>query len=168
MSLSLRLPDAEATEALGKTLALALPEDTSGWLVLLQGDLGLGKSTLARALLHALGYEGPVPSPTYTLVEPYVIAGRRVYHVDLYRIADERELPFLGWTELQDGLVLLEWPERSPALFEQADLHICLAFPDDDAVDAESENGNGRAATVQAGSGRGATVLQKIRGFGDV
>jgi tRNA threonylcarbamoyladenosine biosynthesis protein TsaE len=99
-------------------------------MILLEGDLGSGKSTLARALLHGLGFDGPVPSPTYTLVEPYDVHGRTVYHVDLYRISGESELPFLGWTDLRDGLMLIEWPERAPGLHREADLVIRLDFAD--------------------------------------
>jgi tRNA threonylcarbamoyladenosine biosynthesis protein TsaE len=70
---SLILPDPETTESLASALAAALPADAGGWTILLQGELGAGKSTFARAMLHALGHEGTVPSPTYTLVEPYAL-----------------------------------------------------------------------------------------------
>ena len=79
------LPGEEATVALGQTLAEALADRPAGWLVLLEGELGAGKSTLARALLKALGHTGSVPSPTYTLVEPYEFSGFSAYHIDLYR-----------------------------------------------------------------------------------
>lgn len=105
------LADADATEALGRHLAAWIP--ASGIALALRGPLGAGKSTLARALLRGLGVEGPVPSPTYTLVEPYTIGGREVYHVDLYRIGDSGELDMLGLAEIAEGAVLLvEWPER--------------------------------------------------------
>ena len=71
MGQSLILPDPETTESLASALAASLPADAGGWMILLQGELGAGKSTFARAMLHALGHEGLVPSPTYTLVEPY-------------------------------------------------------------------------------------------------
>ncbi|MDZ7770798.1 MAG: tRNA (adenosine(37)-N6)-threonylcarbamoyltransferase complex ATPase subunit type 1 TsaE [Woeseiaceae bacterium] len=105
------LPDPPATNALGGLLAAALPDDYRGWLVLLQGELGAGKSTLARALLTALGHDGLVPSPTYTLVEPYELPRGSVYHVDLYRISSADELHFLGFDELREGLMLVEWPK---------------------------------------------------------
>ena len=156
---TVQLPDAAATEQLGRRLASGLPRDSSGWIVLLQGELGSGKSTLARALLHALGHQGPVPSPTYTLVEPYEIGDRSIYHVDLYRIADEGELPFLGWAELREGLMLVEWPERAPALLDQADLHIRLSFLD---AGENGDGGDGREAVLQACSDRAALLLRKL------
>jgi tRNA threonylcarbamoyladenosine biosynthesis protein TsaE len=142
------LPDADATHALGRQLAAALPEDSSGWMILLQGELGSGKSTLARALLRSLGVDGPVPSPTYTLVEPYEVGGRPVYHVDLYRIGAESELRYLGWSELRQGLMLIEWPERAVGATAAADIEVVLDF-----------DGNGRKASVTALSERAAALL---------
>ncbi|MGB5245001.1 MAG: tRNA (adenosine(37)-N6)-threonylcarbamoyltransferase complex ATPase subunit type 1 TsaE [Woeseia sp.] len=139
----LALADEAATIQLGTTLAKHLPENTAGWLFLLQGELGAGKSTLARALIRGLGHEGPVPSPTYTLVEPYEFTERLVYHVDLYRIGSADELEFLGWDELGDGLLLVEWPERVPELLTQADLRLQLAY-----------DGDGRSITMEAQSER--------------
>ena len=81
--MTLHLVDAEATAALAGRLNEVLPPDTAGWTVLLEGELGAGKSTFARALIKAMGHNGAVPSPTYTLVEPYQLPGRIVYHVDL-------------------------------------------------------------------------------------
>lgn len=142
------LPDARATESLGRELAALLPADTRGWSVLLKGDLGSGKSTVARAMLREFGHNGPVPSPTYTLVEPYEIADRLVYHVDLYRLSGEGDLPYLGWTDMEDGLMLIEWPERAPLLENQADICLRLAFC-----------GAGREALLVGLSGRGIRVL---------
>jgi tRNA threonylcarbamoyladenosine biosynthesis protein TsaE len=156
LSTSVVLPDVAATEALGRHLAERLPPDTSGWMILLQGDLGSGKSTLARALLRSLGHRGPVPSPTYTLVEPYEVAGGIVYHIDLYRIAAEEELTFLGWSDLRGGLLLVEWPERVPRLLEEADLQVALAFA-----------GAGRKAELTAFHDRAAGLLAGLpRRFG--
>ena len=101
--MSVFLPDEGATEALAERLAAALPGQTAGLTLLLRGDLGAGKSTFARALIRSLGHSGPVPSPTYTLVEPYDLPGGMVYHVDLYRVSSEDELRYLGWTELDEG-----------------------------------------------------------------
>ena len=108
------LRDADATDALGRHLATLIPD--GGIAIALSGPLGAGKSSLARALLHGLGVTGAIPSPTYTLVEPYTVNGREVYHVDLYRIGDAEELDLLGLAELGEGAVLLvEWPERDEA-----------------------------------------------------
>ena len=151
MTATLDLPDARATEALGRQLARHLPEDTRGFMILLEGDLGSGKSTLARAVLRALGHTGPVPSPTYTLVEPYTISGRAVYHVDLYRLTDGSELPYLGWTEIDDGLLLVEWPERAPSLAGRGDLIVRLRY-----------RGAGRAAELLAQSPGGRALMRSV------
>ncbi len=90
------LADEAATAALGRQFLSVLPEDLAGWTVLLSGELGAGKSTFARALIKAAGHSGPVPSPTYTLVEPYQLSRGSIYHIDLYRISSEEELRYLG------------------------------------------------------------------------
>ena len=150
----IRLPDPEATECLGAALAQTLPRSLGGWTLLLNGDLGAGKSTLARAFLRALGHSGPVPSPTYTLVEPYELDGLTVYHVDLYRIGGEEELRYLGWNDLEDGLKLVEWADRVPGLGTSADLDVRLAW-DDHARLADlvplSERGSQWLAGAEAG-----------------
>nr|ABF18948.1 hypothetical protein [uncultured bacterium pFosLip] len=122
------LDDPEATRSLASELLVQLPDDVGGWTLLLEGDLGAGKSTFARALIQAMGHRGAVPSPTYTLVEPYDLDGGIVYHVDLYRVSDEEELRYLGWAELEDGLRLVEWPDRAPGLAAAADLRIHLRY----------------------------------------
>ncbi len=122
------LPDERATIELAGRLGAALPDSLAGWTVLLAGELGAGKSTFARALIRMLGHSGPVPSPTYTLVEPYRVPRGPIYHVDLYRVTNDDELRYLGWNELDDGLRLVEWPERAPGLTEQADLQLTLTY----------------------------------------
>lgn len=141
--MTFELPDAAATGALGRALAAALPPSFAGWMVLLEGELGSGKTTMARGLLRALGHEGGVPSPTYTLVEPYELPRGKLYHIDLYRIEDESELPYLGFDEFADGLRLIEWPERAAAHCRLADLRIRLAYA-----------GAGRRATLECLSER--------------
>jgi tRNA threonylcarbamoyladenosine biosynthesis protein TsaE len=144
------LPDVAATDSLAARLVALLPADKRGLLVLLQGELGAGKSTLARAMLHNMGYSGAVPSPTYTLVEPYEFPGFTLFHVDLYRISETEELDYLGWDELSEGLILLEWPERAPQLMQQADLHVQLDYA-----------GAGRLARLQGLSDRGLQMLDR-------
>ena len=122
--IELALDDEAATIALARTLAATQPRPAA---VYLHGDLGAGKSTLARALLRALGVTGTIRSPTYTLVEQYPLAqGGTALHLDLYRIGDPGELEFLGL----DGdirLWLVEWPQRGQGALPPADLDIELA-----------------------------------------
>ncbi len=125
------LPDEAATIAFGREFLGRLPTDLAGWTILLNGELGAGKSTFARAFIRAAGHQGAVPSPTYTLVEPYALARGNVYHVDLYRVADEEELRYLGWNELDDGCRIVEWPDRAPGLVEQADFSITFSYAED-------------------------------------
>ncbi len=114
--MQLTLEDEAATERLGAALAerLAVAPHDAPLIVYLTGDLGSGKTTLARAVLRAGGIEGPVKSPTYTLVEPYELAGRSCYHLDLYRLGDAQELEFLGLEDwlAEHAILLVEWPER--------------------------------------------------------
>jgi tRNA threonylcarbamoyladenosine biosynthesis protein TsaE len=106
----MRLEGPEATEALGRRLASRL---RAGDVVALFGDLGAGKTTLARGILAGLGHCGEVASPTFPIVIPYETPGLPVWHVDLYRIEDSVELEELALDEaLQDGALILEWPER--------------------------------------------------------
>lgn len=147
----LHLADAAATDALACRLHAVLPADTAGWSLLLEGELGAGKSTFARALIVAMGHKGTVPSPTYTLVEPYHLPERTVYHIDLYRIAGEDELRFLGWGELEDGLRLVEWPDRAPGLLAAADLKLRLTYAD-----------TGRDAEITGLSTRGSELVAAL------
>ena len=120
------LADADATDALGAQLARTRPAHA---VVHLHGDLGAGKSTLARALLRALGVQGAIRSPTYTLVERYPLAdGGEAWHLDLYRIADAGELEFLGLDGAEVRLWLVEWPERGAGALPAPDLTVELAM----------------------------------------
>lgn len=121
------LDSATATEALGARLAAAL---TPGCIIHLSGDLGAGKTTLTRGLVHALGHHGAVKSPTFTLVEPYQIDGWRLFHWDLYRLADPEELEYLGLRDQLDGqaVLLIEWPERGYGELPAADLEMILGY----------------------------------------
>lgn len=131
----LSLTSAAATEKLGAHLAICLrSSNVRTGLILLFGELGAGKSTLVRALLRSLGVSGPIPSPTYTLVEPYELDGLSVRHLDLYRIGDPSELEELGGRELFDTLALVEWPDKAPQLISRADLRIDLAHADSGRV----------------------------------
>ena len=102
-------------------------------LIFLRGQLGAGKTTLARGVLRGLGHLGAVKSPTYTLLEPYEFLGRKVYHFDFYRIADPEELSFIGIDELlaDAALKLVEWPERGGERLPKPDVDIALAMADE-------------------------------------
>ena len=116
------LADEAATIAAGAALASAV-KGRAG-VIALSGELGAGKTTFVRGLLRALGHEGAVRSPTYTLVEPYEVAGQRVLHLDLYRLAGAADLTALGLRDELDGatLVLVEWPERAAGALPAPDL----------------------------------------------
>ena len=119
----------------------------------LRGPLGAGKTTWVRAFLRALGHDGVVPSPTYTLVEPYETGGMKVWHVDLYRLQDPLELEALGVRELLDGdaVMLVEWPERWPEINARSD--VCLHLRHGDSESA-------RRLEVSAMSERGQELLK--------
>lgn len=126
MIIDLRGLDEPRLVALAARLA---PAVRGGGTLYLRGDLGAGKTTFARALLHALGVDARIKSPTYSLLESYRIDGLDVHHLDLYRIADPGELEWLGLGEIADGtsLVLVEWPERGAGALPAADLQLSLA-----------------------------------------
>lgn len=117
------IPDAATMEAFGARLANVCDAIQ---LITLQGELGAGKTTLVRGVLRGLGYGGTVKSPTYTLVEPYEIAGRAVYHFDLYRLAAALELDDIGLRDYLDAaaLCMIEWPERGAAQIPEPDWQI--------------------------------------------
>ena len=145
----LHLPDADATDRLATALAMTAPTPA---VVYLQGDLGAGKSTLARAWLRALGVQGAVRCPTYTLVERYPVAGgAEALHLDLYRIGDAGELEFLGLDSAGVALWLVEWAERGGRSLPAADLVVRLAI-----------GGAGRDAVLSADSRQGDAWLQRL------
>ncbi|HTQ14306.1 MAG TPA: tRNA (adenosine(37)-N6)-threonylcarbamoyltransferase complex ATPase subunit type 1 TsaE [Rhizomicrobium sp.] len=135
------LPDPAATEALGARIARVL---ATGDAVALAGDLGAGKTALARSILRALGVAEDVPSPTFTLVQVYETPGLTVSHFDLYRVGRESELDELGFDDaLASGAVLVEWPERAPDRIPGDALHVHL-----------SDAGASARRAVLAGCGR--------------
>lgn len=141
---TLFLPDDAATAELGRRLAAILQP---GDLVLLAGDLGAGKTALARAVIRALmGDEGlAVPSPSFALVQPYETGELSVLHADLYRLVSEREIDELGLFDRPDAIVLVEWPERAAGLRDMASVTIDIAIP---------SGGAGRSATIAMRDGR--------------
>lgn len=150
--LDFMLDSAAATERFGVRLAGVLEP---GGVIYLHGDLGAGKTTLARGLLQGLGHRGTVKSPTYTLVEPYQIGEWRLFHWDLYRLADPGELEFLGLRDQLDGeaVLLIEWPERGQGELPAADLAVALDYA-----------GDGRSCRLEARSPAGRALLAGLTG----
>lgn len=149
----------EAEFVAGAVAVVRAWDDLTGksLLIGLQGPLGSGKTTWARGMLGGLGYAGRVPSPTYTLVEQYPLAGLTVIHADLYRLdADgDRELDALGlrdWLARDATWVVVEWPERSPTLLANTDL----------SIQFESMSESARAVSFTAHSATGTAAIEKL------
>lgn len=119
------LENEKAMLKIGAKIADQFP---GGGIILLNGDLGAGKTTLVRGLLRHLGYQGIVKSPTYTLVEPYNIENRHVFHFDLYRLGDPEELEYMGGRDYweSDALCVIEWPIQAKGYLPEADLELTL------------------------------------------
>jgi tRNA threonylcarbamoyladenosine biosynthesis protein TsaE len=148
------LHEPEATVDAGRRLARAIVAAGAHALVIyLEGQLGSGKTTFARGVLAGLGYSGRVPSPTYTLVEPYELPDGRVYHIDLYRVAHARELDDLALPELleQSAVALIEWPEQGAGHLPRADLCVRLEVC-----------ASGRRLSIEARSDRGRQVIHSL------
>jgi tRNA threonylcarbamoyladenosine biosynthesis protein TsaE len=148
--LALHLPDEAATRALGARLAHAL---RPGVTIHLCGELGAGKTTLARGLIQALGYAGKVKSPTYSLVELYTVSSLHLYHFDFYRFDDPKAWRESGFREHfnETSVCLVEWPERAGAALPQPDLRVTL-------VPASS----GRDVTLEAYTEAGRQCLTSV------
>ncbi len=154
LPMRLFLADADATAMLAAALAATQPSPA---VVFLHGELGAGKSTLARAWLRALGVEGAIRSPTYTLVEHYTFssgglpAGGKGLHLDLYRIGDAGELEFLALDDAEATLWLVEWAERGTRALPSPDLELTLAI-----------SGEGRQVELAAGTPAGRDWLDRL------
>jgi tRNA threonylcarbamoyladenosine biosynthesis protein TsaE len=152
------LPDEQATTRLGAALAHALERawaavEANGLVIALSGDLGAGKTSLVRALLRTLGVSGAVKSPTFALLEPYVVSSLNFYHIDFYRIADPEEFSFAGFRDLfgPASVCLIEWPEKAGPRLPTPDLTIALQL-----------FGEGRHAALAAATELGATCLKHV------
>ena len=150
MTRDLSLPDEAATLALGAALARGIGP---GRVLHLTGELGAGKTTVARGLLRALGYEGRVKSPTYTLVELYPLSRLNLYHFDLYRFEDRQEWLSSGFRDYfnPQSACLVEWPERANGLLPPPDLSLALEF-----------DGEARRARLQAHTPAGSSWLSQV------
>ena len=148
------LVDEAATATLGRRLAPLL---APGMIVWLDGDLGAGKTTLVRALLYELGHVESVKSPTYSLVEVYVVSSLYLYHFDFYRFNSPEEFVDAGLDEYfrGDGICLVEWPKKAAGFIPSADLSLALLFPD-------NQPEGGRIVQLQAGTERGAACLSAL------
>ena len=137
-----------AMVAFGKQLASACGQ---GAVIFLEGNLGMGKTTLCRGVLQGLGHQGAVKSPTYTLVEPYEMGSINAYHFDLYRLGDPEELEYMGIRDYftSTSLCLIEWPDKGLGVLPPADLTISIK-----AVDG------GRQLDLAAGSGKGNSIIE--------
>lgn len=155
------LADEAQTLDFGKRLALATMSQSTqgevsksfGAVVYLTGDLGAGKTTLARGFIQGYGHVGPVKSPTYTLVEPYEFERGNVYHFDLYRLSDPEEVDFLGVDDyFEEGNVcLFEWPLKGIGRIPKADLLIDL-----------SDSGTGRKLNCRIDTEKGTKIAQRL------
>ena len=147
---TLFLADEAAQEALAAELAEYCPPDT---VIFLQGDLGTGKTTFVRGFLHALGYGGVVKSPTYTLVESYLVKQQQIYHFDLYRLANPDELEYAGGRDYFDNesICLVEWPEKAAGYLPKPDLLCRIHY-----------EMTGRTIEMSAGSQVGEGIIQQI------
>lgn len=143
-------------EAATKRVATQLAQACASGIIYLIGDLGAGKTTFTRAWLQAKGHVGAVKSPTYTLVEPYQIAGQSVFHFDLYRLNDPFELELMGirdYFEDHQALFLIEWPQKGEPVIPDADLQLTLQIAADDVT---------RHLTIEALSPVGIAALTQL------
>lgn len=130
MTNSFFLPDNEATEKFGADLWLQLPKKS---LIFLHGDLGAGKTTLVRGLLRAAGVTGAIKSPTYALIEEYEVNERKIFHFDLYRLADSEELEWIGIDDYlnENALCFVEWADKGAGVLPAANVNISLTIQRD-------------------------------------
>ena len=165
----LQIINEDAMARLGKCLAESL---YSGSIIYLQGDLGAGKTTLVRGILRALGHQGVVKSPTFTVVEPYSVEQgkikvynknksrndnrNRIYHFDLYRLIDPEELEYLGIRDYLDGtaIALVEWPEKGQGILPAADMSITISYQK-----------RGRKVDFEARNDKGTAIIDSLKKF---
>ncbi|AWX13488.1 tRNA (adenosine(37)-N6)-threonylcarbamoyltransferase complex ATPase subunit type 1 TsaE [Mergibacter septicus] len=137
----------------GRRLSQILSQFSENIVIYLNGELGAGKTTLSRGIIQAMGHQGKVKSPTYTLVEEYLLADKIVYHFDLYRLSDPEELEFMGIRDYfrANTLGLLEWAEKGLGAIPTADLVIDIAY-----------DGTGRKLSLFAHSELGQQIICQL------
>lgn len=147
---TLYLPDEASTLAVGRLFGETLK---GGATVYLEGSLGAGKTTFCKGIIVSFGYSGLVKSPTYTLVEPYAVNGKQIYHFDLYRLGEPEELEFMGIRDyfLPENICLVEWPEKGADYLAPADIIVELTPQE-----------AGRALSLVANSIRGNEMLVEL------
>lgn len=141
----------EAMQSFGEQLSSLID---NGAIIFLHGPLGAGKTTFTRGFLRGFGYASKVKSPTYTLVEPYEVAGRKIFHFDFYRLTSPDELEHIGIQEYfsADTVCLIEWPEKGYPWLPEADLDCYIALSQE-----------GRDVTLEAQSVRGEDILKRLK-----
>jgi tRNA threonylcarbamoyladenosine biosynthesis protein TsaE len=152
--ITVNLDGEQAMVNYGHVLATAIAQINAPLLILLNGDLGAGKTTISRGILQSLGYSGAVKSPTYTLVEPYDLEIGKVFHFDLYRVIDPEELEHIGFSDYlsQANLCIIEWPENGGSYIPQADIKIDI-----------SQYESGRKVTLTSNTDVGVQCLNQLQ-----
>jgi tRNA threonylcarbamoyladenosine biosynthesis protein TsaE len=148
------LEDEQKMQVFGKKIAQVIGQINAPLLILLNGDLGAGKTTLSRGILNGLGHRGSVKSPTYTLVEPYDLEIGKVFHFDLYRLVDPEELYDIGFNDYltESQLCMIEWPDKGGSLLPKADISLQI-----------NSNGTGRQVILTAQTSLGSQCVNELR-----
>lgn len=152
MTIKIYLANETETQQFGAKLATAI---SPGCTLFLEGNLGAGKTTLTRGLIKNLGVTGKIKSPTYTIVEPYLLKNFTIYHFDFYRVEDPEELVQIGITDYftPDAICLIEWPSKAEGRLPHADLVCRLSI-----------EGKGRVLALFQQSERGKLILKTLMG----
>jgi tRNA threonylcarbamoyladenosine biosynthesis protein TsaE len=148
------LEDEQKMQVFGEKIAQVIGQINAPLLILLNGDLGAGKTTLSRGILNGLGHRGSVKSPTYTLVEPYDLEVGKVFHFDLYRLVDPEELYDIGFNDYlsESQLCMIEWPDKGGSLLPKADISLQI-----------NSNGSGRQVILTAQTSLGSQCVNELR-----
>jgi tRNA threonylcarbamoyladenosine biosynthesis protein TsaE len=147
------LEDEQKMQVFGEKIAQVIGQINAPLLILLNGDLGAGKTTLSRGILKGLGHRGAVKSPTYTLVEPYDLEVGKVFHFDLYRLVDPEELYDIGFNDYlsESQLCMIEWPDKGGSLLPKADISMQI-----------NSNGTGRQVILTAQTSLGSQCVNEL------